>query len=148
MPFVVEKAWFETYLSRRIVRPSDRGLIVQKQGGEVVNLVQKTFRDFTTDIDESHSLSSRASLAYDLLLAATSKEITRKTRVHTWGLSPTNTHTNSGTVPEFVPEFVREGKPDRSEEATINGLSDVARGSDPCVPIAATSQTGQGPALR
>ncbi len=61
---------------------------MQKQWGEVVNLVQKTFRDFTTDIDESHSLSSRASLAYDLLLAATSKEITRKTRVHTQGLSP------------------------------------------------------------
>jgi hypothetical protein len=28
---------------------------VQKQGGEVVDLAQKTFRDFTTDIDESHS---------------------------------------------------------------------------------------------
>ena len=76
------------------------------------------------------------------------QEIARKIRVETRGLSPTNTDKNSGTVPEFVPEFVREGKPDRSEEATINGLSDVARGSDPCVPIAATSQTGQGPALR
>ena len=80
---------------------------MQKQWGEVVNLVQKTFRECTTDIDESHSLSSRASLAYDLLLAATSKEITRKTRVHTWGLSPgktpgnrsQNTRRNSGTVP-------------------------------------------------
>ena len=49
---------------------------------------KKTFRDFTTDIDESHSLSSRASLACDLLLAATSREIARKTCVHTWGLSP------------------------------------------------------------
>jgi hypothetical protein len=28
---------------------------VQKQGGEVVDLAQKTFREFTTDIDESHS---------------------------------------------------------------------------------------------
>ena len=81
----------------------------------MVDLVQKTFRDFTTDIDESHSLSSRASLAYDLLLAATSKEITRKTRVETRGLSPTNTRKNLGTVPEFsknlgtVPEFSNFG---------------------------------------
>jgi hypothetical protein len=74
---------------------------VRKQGGEVLDLVQKTFRDFTTDIDESHSQSGRASLAYDLLLAVLSKEITRKIRVYTQGLSPTNTHKNSGTVPEF-----------------------------------------------
>ena len=80
---------------------------MQKQRVEVLNLAQKTFRDFTIADDESHSLSSRASLAYDLLLAATSKEITRKTRVHTWGLSPgntpgnrsQNTRRNSGTVP-------------------------------------------------
>jgi hypothetical protein len=29
--------------------------IVQKQGGEVVDLVQKTFREFTIGDDESHS---------------------------------------------------------------------------------------------
>ena len=66
----------------------------------MVDLVQKTFRDFTTDIDESHSLSSRASLAYDLLLAATSREIARKTCVHTWGLSPSFL-AYLGTVPGF-----------------------------------------------
>jgi hypothetical protein len=54
MPFVVEKAWFETFLSRRIVRPSDQDLIVQKQGGEVLVLVRKKFRDFTIGINAGH----------------------------------------------------------------------------------------------
>ena len=53
-------------------------------------------------------------MACDLLLAAFSKQIHSKTRVHTQGLSPSlpqinpsqNTYSNSGTVPEFsVPEF-------------------------------------------
>jgi hypothetical protein len=74
---------------------------VQKQGGEVVDLVQKTFREFTIADDESHFQGSRASLVCDLLLATFSKEIARKTRIHTWGLSPTNTRKNSGTVPGF-----------------------------------------------
>jgi hypothetical protein len=94
---------------------------VQKQGGEVVDLAQKTFREFTIADDESHSQGSRASLGCDLLYAAFSKQIHSKTRVHTRGLSPSlsqinpsqNTYSNSGTVPEFsartnlgtVPEF-------------------------------------------
>jgi hypothetical protein len=87
---------------------------VQKQGGEVVDLVQKTFREFTIADEEPHFQGGRASLTCDLLLAAFSKQIHSKTRVHTQGLSPSlsqinpsqNTHSNSGTVPEFsVPEF-------------------------------------------
>jgi hypothetical protein len=78
---------------------------VQKQGGEVVDLVQKTFREFTIADDESHFQGSRASLVCDMLLVAFSKEIARKTRIHTWGLSPTytqNTHTYLGTVPNLL----------------------------------------------
>jgi hypothetical protein len=37
----VGQAWFETFLSRRIVQPSDQALIVQKQGGEVLDLVEE-----------------------------------------------------------------------------------------------------------
>ena len=51
-------------------------------------MAQKTFRDFTIDDDESHSQGSRASLTCDLLLAAFSKQIHSKTRIHTRGLSP------------------------------------------------------------
>ena len=68
----------------------------------MVDLVQKNFREFTIADDESHSLSSRASLACDLQLAATSREITRKTRVHTRGLSPTNTQKTRGLSPGFL----------------------------------------------
>ena len=56
----------------------------------MVDLAQKTFRDFTIDDDESHSQGSRASLTCDLLLAAFSKQIHSKTRIHTRGLSPEN----------------------------------------------------------
>jgi len=60
---------------------------VQKQGGEVVDLVQKTFREFTIADEEPHFQGSRASLACDLLLAAFSKQIHSKKRIHTQGLS-------------------------------------------------------------
>ena len=56
---------------------------MQKQGGQVVDLVQKTFRECTIDDDESHSQGSRASVACDLLLAAFSKQIHSKTRINT-----------------------------------------------------------------
>jgi hypothetical protein len=61
---------------------------VQKQGGEVVDLAQKTFCEFTIADHESHFQGSRASLVCDLPLATFSKEIARKTRMHTRGLSP------------------------------------------------------------
>jgi hypothetical protein len=61
---------------------------VQKQGGEVVDLAQKTFCEFTIADHESHFQGSRASLVCDLPLAASSKQIDRKTRVETRGLSP------------------------------------------------------------
>ncbi len=54
----------------------------------MVDLVQKTFRECTIDDDESHSQGSRASLTCDLLLAAFSKQIHSKTRIHTRGQSP------------------------------------------------------------
>jgi hypothetical protein len=54
----------------------------------MVDLVQKTFREFTIADDESHSSGNRASLTCDLLLVAFSKQIHSKTRIHTWGLSP------------------------------------------------------------
>ena len=53
-----------------------------------MDLVQKTFRECTIDDDESHSQGSRASLTCDLLLAAFSKQIHSKTRIHTRGQSP------------------------------------------------------------
>jgi hypothetical protein len=61
---------------------------VQKQGGEVVDLAQKTICEFTIADHESHFQGSRASLVCDLPLATFSKEIARKTRMHTQGLSP------------------------------------------------------------
>ena len=61
---------------------------MQKQGGEVVDLVQKTFREFTIADEEPHFQGGRASLACDLLLAAFSKQIHSKKRIHTQGLSP------------------------------------------------------------
>jgi hypothetical protein len=69
---------------------------VQKQGGEVVDLAQKTFCEFTIADHESHFQGSRASLVCDLPLATFSKEIARKTRMHTRGLSPTNTQKTRG----------------------------------------------------
>ena len=54
----------------------------------MVDLVQKSFRECTIDDDESHSQGSRASLTCDLLLAAFSKRIHSKTRIHTRGQSP------------------------------------------------------------
>ena len=54
----------------------------------MVDLVQKSFRECTIDDDESHSQGSRASLTCDLLLAAFSKQIHSKTRIHTRGQSP------------------------------------------------------------
>jgi len=41
-------------------------------------------------------------MACDLLLAAFSKQIHSKTRVHTQGLSPGYTRTYPGTVPKFT----------------------------------------------
>ena len=132
---------------------------MQKQGGEVVDLVQKTFCEFTIADDESHFQGSRASLVCDLPLAAFSKQIDRKTRIHTQGLSPENRdcprkthpqsmHTDLGTVPEFSPSFLLEGKPHRSKEVKIVGLSDVAWDSTQCVSIAANSQAARSPALQ
>ena len=56
---------------------------MQKQGVQVVDLVQKTFRECTIADDESHSQGIRASLTCDLLRAAFSKQIHCKTRIHT-----------------------------------------------------------------
>jgi len=61
---------------------------VQKQGGQVVDLVQKTFRECTIADAEPYSQGIRASLTCDLLLAAFSKQIHCETRIHTQGLSP------------------------------------------------------------
>jgi hypothetical protein len=72
---------------------------VQKQGGQVVDLVQKTFRECTIADEESDSQGIHASLTCDLQLHATNREIARDARIHTQGLSPTKTHKNLGTVP-------------------------------------------------
>ena len=61
---------------------------MQKQGVQVVDLVQKTFRECTIADAEPYSQGSRARLSYDLLLAAFSKQIHCETRIHTQGLSP------------------------------------------------------------
>ena len=61
---------------------------MQKQGVQVVDLVQKTFRECTIADAEPYSQGSRARLSYDLLLAAFSKQIHCETRIHTRGLSP------------------------------------------------------------
>ena len=75
---------------------------MQKQGVQVVDLVQKTFRECTIADEESHSYGTGARLEGDLQLHATNREIARDARIHTQGLSPTKTHKNLGTVPEFL----------------------------------------------
>jgi hypothetical protein len=56
--------------------------LCRNRGGEVVDLAQKTFCEFTIADDESHFQGSRASLVCDLPLAAFSKQIQSKTRLH------------------------------------------------------------------